>query len=109
VFVTEEILKPYEEFATQLNYGSLQKTFQKPSGVSEIVHLVLCETYYAAVKKKHHRVLRRSLRECAESRGWYNVRRLLQTESDKKASALPAVISWTTNSTIFARFFCPES
>jgi hypothetical protein len=98
VFVTEEILRPYEEFKTLLEGGARKKKFPCPDGVDEISHLVLCDTFHSGVRKKNCRVGRKTLQDLTKA--GYAV-----TETDKPvATVLPSAIPWTiTSKPIFDR------
>ena len=92
VFITEELIKPYEDFQKELEGGARKRKFPRPDNVDEIVHLVLCDTFYSAVRKKNCRVGRKTLQDLTKA--GYSVTKT----PNPVRTVLPSVIPWTISS-----------
>ena len=92
VFITEELIKPYEEFQALLEGGARKRKFPCPDGVDETTHLVLCDTFYSAVRKKNCRVGRKTLQDLTKF--GYAVHKT----PNPVRTALPSAITWTISS-----------
>ena len=90
VFANAEILKPYEEYKALLETGSRKRTFPKPEGVGELVHLALVETYRSAVCKTKHSMKKRSPMDLT----CYDRYTIEKTDSTE-ATDLPELLTWT--------------
>ncbi len=92
VFITEELIKPYEDFQKLLEGGARKRKFPRPDNVDEVAHLVLCDTFYSAARKKNCRVGRKTLQDLTKA--GYSVTKT----PNPVRTVLPSAINWTISS-----------